>query len=193
MTMIQAKEYLVNKGQIAKIHLLLAKVPGLDKTEMTAYKKKLVRDYTDGRATSTTKMTWKEAKDMIADLERLTGGSSPPLSGGPGAVSQGKKEDSKVRNAADVKRKKLLHYCHLMSWYEGQIMEVTGQIRSVGDIARQAGLMPGPRRKLDMARVDSWCCTYGKYKKRLMEHSADELSVLITQMERVYKDFLKAV
>ncbi len=181
-------EYQVNKGQISRIHALLAKVPGLgDKKEMAAYKKNLVRDYTDGRETSTTKLSWKEANDVIAALERVM-----PV---PAGVITNPTKKAKVPggSVADKKRKKLLHYCHLMGWYKGIGMQVRDDRQSVGDVTRQARLPAPVRQELDMERVDGWCITYGKYKKALMEHDAAELSILIIQMEKVYEAYLNAV
>ena len=183
--MIQTSEYLVNKGQIAKIHVLLAQIPGLgDKAERNAYKCQLVREFTNGRAESTTQLTWKEAKDMIAALERIV---SAPV-----AVKQTKPKEAAskkyVNPSEDIRRKKIIHYAHLMGWYEGvNNMSVNKQPGITGD-----GASP-PRRKINMAQIDGWCMTYGKFKKPLNEHNSAELSILITQMERVYEDYLNAV
>ena len=89
-------EYKVNNGQIAKIHVLLAQI-GMAKDK--EYKRNLVQQYSLGRAESTTKLTWKEACDMIADLERSSGSQKTP---------------DELR--ADRKRKLILHYAHQMGW-----------------------------------------------------------------------------
>lgn len=47
--------------------------------------------------------------------------------------------------------------------------------------------------KCDMARLNNWCSTYGKYKKPLMEHTDAELVQLITQFEIVHADFIKSL
>ncbi|PQJ09515.1 hypothetical protein CJD36_019955 [Flavipsychrobacter stenotrophus] len=180
-------EYLVNKGQIAKIHVLLSQIPGLeDKGEMKRYKENLVRDYTDGRATSTTALSWKEAKDMIAALERLT------RTGNTNTVQLGstpkKEQKLKVNPEEDKKRRKILHFAHLLGWYEGVNTSSVNKKATLTMSSEQP-----PRRKLDMEQVNGWCVTYGKYKKPLNDHCSEELSVLITQIEKVYKAYLNAV
>jgi len=184
-------EYQVNKGQIKTIHTLLALVPGLDKDERERYKRTLIRDYSDGQAVSTKNLTWKQAKDVIAALEKLTGQANEKA----GIVANPSKKATKVPggSVADLKRKKLLHYCHLMGWYEGIGMQVRDDRQSVGDVTRQARLPAPVKQELDMDRVNGWCITYGKYKKALMDHDAAELSVLIIQMEKVYEAYLNAV
>ena len=58
-------EYKINKGQISAIHALLNK---MGKSGDKEFKADLVRQFTEGRETSTTKLSWKEAKDMIVSL-----------------------------------------------------------------------------------------------------------------------------
>jgi len=89
-------EYKVNNGQIAKIHVLLAKL-GLGKE----VKAQMVQQYTDGRETSTTKLSWKEAADLIKDLEGQLAGADKQV------LNDGK---------ADRKKKLILHYAHQMKW-----------------------------------------------------------------------------
>ena len=47
-----------------------------------------------------------------------------------------------------------------------------------------------PSGKVDMKRVDDWCVKYGYKHKPLDEHTEGELSLIVTQFERMYKDFL---
>ena len=89
-------EYKVNNGQIAKIHVLLAKL-GLGKE----VKAQMVQQYTDGRETSTTKLSWKEAADLIKDLDGQLSEADPK-----------RIDDLK----ADRKKKLILHYAHQMQW-----------------------------------------------------------------------------
>ena len=72
---------------------------------------------------------------------------------------------------ADRKRKRLLHFAHQMMW------EIESSERMV----------------VDMNRVNGWCEKYGQFHKVLNEHTNSELSLLLVQFEKVYKDFLKAV
>jgi len=89
-------EYKVNNGQITRMHVLLGLIGCAKDKE---YKKDLVEQYTNGRETSTTKLTWKEAQDMISDLQRVA--------------------DERVSAAdlkADRKRKRILYYAHQMGY-----------------------------------------------------------------------------
>ncbi|MGB4776134.1 MAG: hypothetical protein WBP45_13225 [Daejeonella sp.] len=45
----------------------------------------------------------------------------------------------------------------------------------------------------DMQRIDNWCLHYGKYKKRLNDHSPAELGVLASIFEEVLKTYLKGL
>jgi hypothetical protein len=47
--------------------------------------------------------------------------------------------------------------------------------------------------KIYMAHIDSWCMSYGLYKKKLNSHTLEELPHLVTQMEAVYKSFIKGI
>ncbi|MGJ1499836.1 hypothetical protein ACR79R_21160 [Sphingobacterium spiritivorum] len=46
--------------------------------------------------------------------------------------------------------------------------------------------------KADVARLDSWCRTYGKFKKPLNSLVASELQVLITQFESMNTKILSS-
>ncbi len=85
-------EYKINKGQISAIHALLNK---MGKSGDKEFKADLVRQFTEGRETSTTKLSWKEAKDMIVSLTKIT---------------------EPKQDAADKKRKLLIAYAHQMRW-----------------------------------------------------------------------------
>lgn len=41
--------------------------------------------------------------------------------------------------------------------------------------------------------LDYWCEKFGKFKKKLNDHSLEELSQLVTQAEKVYESFIKSV
>jgi hypothetical protein len=95
-------EYKINRGQIAKIHVLLAQIGLAGDKECKAG---FVRQYTDERETSTTKLTWKEAQDMITGLSKLA--EKQIIARIP--ISDTDKQ-------ADRKRKLILHYAHQMGW-----------------------------------------------------------------------------
>jgi hypothetical protein len=69
----------------------------------------------------------------------------------------------------DKMRKKILSMAHEMSW----------RIAGTG--------------RIDMARVDLWCITYGKFHRRLDQHSHNQLPELVSQFEFMYKRFLNAL
>lgn len=66
---------------------------------------------------------------------------------------------------AAVMRNKVLYYAHEMNW------------RTNG--------------KIDMKRVDEWCKKYSYLKKDLDQYEYKELPKLISQIEIVYKAFIK--
>jgi hypothetical protein len=43
---------------------------------------------------------------------------------------------------------------------------------------------------LDSKRLDMWCIKYGKYKKNLIDHTPDELAVLVSIFDEVLKTYL---
>ena len=46
---------------------------------------------------------------------------------------------------------------------------------------------------VDFDRLDAWLTSKGKYHKKLNAHTHDELVELVSQMELVYKSFLKDI
>lgn len=66
---------------------------------------------------------------------------------------------------SDVMRKKVISMAHEMGWRD------------------EYG-------KIKMDQVNGWCRKYSYLKKRLDEYSYEELPMLVTQFEAVYKDFL---
>lgn len=46
------------------------------------------------------------------------------------------------------------------------------------------------KRVADMARVEAWVIKYGVLKKPLNDYKINELPALVTQFDKVYKDFL---
>ena len=47
--------------------------------------------------------------------------------------------------------------------------------------------------KIDMERLNDWCCVFGYGKKVLNRYSYRELPKLVTQFEFVYKDYLSKI
>jgi hypothetical protein len=64
----------------------------------------------------------------------------------------------------DRMRKKILSICHEMNWKKDD-------------------------GRIDMNRVNDFCEKRGKYKKKLDAHTSEELRILITQFEKVLKEF----
>ena len=161
MSVKTKEEYLISSQQMAKFNIILGQMGrGKDKE----FKADLVRQFTGARCTSSKDMTWKEAKDMLAALEKTGAGNSAGSERGAGSES-GKQSEG------DRKRKLLIHYAYQMNW----VVESGGQT------------------KVDMERIDRWCVKYGQYHKALMEHSSFELSAILVQFEKAFKDYLKAV
>ncbi len=42
-------------------------------------------------------------------------------------------------------------------------------------------------------RMENWCIKYGKYHKRLNNHTHNELVELVTQAEKTYASFIPSV
>ena len=90
----------VNSGQIKIIHTLLGRVAGLQampSSEMKGYKLELVKQYSNGRETSTTGLSYAEAAQMIDDLQKMVGWTPEQIQ-------------------ADRKRKLILSYAHQVGW-----------------------------------------------------------------------------
>jgi hypothetical protein len=65
----------------------------------------------------------------------------------------------------DRQRKKIIKIAHLMGW------RING--------------------KIDMGRLNGWCTSYGHKHKPLNEYNPEELNSLVSQMEAVYRSFLR--
>lgn len=67
---------------------------------------------------------------------------------------------------------KMLYYAREMGWVK------TGQ---------------GGKLVADVLQVDKWCLTYGTIKRKLDGYTYNELTVILTQFEKVYKSFLNSI
>lgn len=72
-----------------------------------------------------------------------------------------------IDSAPEKMRNKVLGFCHDMGWR-----------------------IPGTER-IDMERVNNWCCTRSYLMKRLDDYTYSELPKLVTQIESVYESFIK--
>ncbi len=50
-----------------------------------------------------------------------------------------------------------------------------------------------PGGKVDMNRLNDWCVKYGYKHKPLDQHTESELSLIVTQFERMYQDFMQGI
>lgn len=73
--------------------------------------------------------------------------------------------------SADLMRKKILAICHTMQWY--------------GKAADGSFYMHEGRPVLDWERINNFCINNGPFKKRLQQHTAKELTVLVTIFEKI--------
>ena len=109
----------------------------------------------------------EEKKDLVRDYSRIGSESSKDLLIGE-ANSLIQHLESLVlakHDPADAMRKKMIMYAHKMRW----------QL---------------PNGRVDMKRLDGWCQHYGKFSKKLNNHTRLELTQLLTQFEQVYNSFL---
>lgn len=67
---------------------------------------------------------------------------------------------------AEVMRKKIIAIAHEMNWHKKGTHDV------------------------DMQRIDGWCVTYGRFKKKLNQHTYSQLPALLTQFKTVYDSYL---
>lgn len=63
--------------------------------------------------------------------------------------------------------------------------KIISMAREMGWEKRVAG-----KRIADMDRIKAWVMKYGQFKKPINEYEINELPALVTQFEKVYKDFL---
>ncbi|GGH02882.1 hypothetical protein [Pedobacter zeae] len=124
---------------------IIIKQIGLDKET----KELMVSNYSDGRCTSTTELTYQEADHMIRTLNDAIG-------------------YKKQKTPSDAMKNKILSFFHFM-WYKK------------------------PDGKIDMPRVNAWCMQYGYAHKPLDDHTEEELPKLVSEVEQMYKKFLKGI
>jgi hypothetical protein len=136
----------ITPSQLKYLHALLNQLDWIDQ------KPALVKQYTNGRETSSKNLLKIEADDLIRDLE--------------GQLEKPVAPTSAEEAANERMRRKIISRAHEMGWE-----------------------LPGG--KADMARINAWCQTRGFGKKRLNDYTKAELSKLVSQMDIVYKKYLK--
>jgi hypothetical protein len=70
--------------------------------------------------------------------------------------------------------------------------------RKIIAIARQMRwVKPSPNSNndlvADMKRIDDWCIKYGKFHKKLNDHTVDELNILVTIFEKSLLSYLSSL
>jgi len=67
--------------------------------------------------------------------------------------------------------------------------------KKIISMAREMGweIRTAKGRAADMERIKNWVLKYGLHKKPFKDYQVNELPALVTQFERVYKDYLSAV
>lgn len=73
--------------------------------------------------------------------------------------------------------RKMYFYCHQMGW---QLKDEKGVL-----------VLQNGRPKVDVARLNAWCIKYGQHHKALDQHSAKEVSDVLTAFQKVYEHHLK--
>lgn len=84
------------------------------------------------------------------------------------AIIKSIEENFKTDDKANRMRKKILAFAHNMRW------ELAGN-------------------KIDMKRVNDYCCTYGYLKKPLNYYKPKELPLLVSQFEKAHDHFIKNI
>jgi len=119
----------------------------------------------------------KDEKDSIVQAftagrtthsSKMTKGEAAALIGHLKSLDETDKRATKMRN-------KILSIAHELGW--------TKLLKSpIGN--------PDVK-KVDMEHVNNWCLQYGHKKKKLDDYDYNELPMLVTQFEEVYKNQLK--
>lgn len=109
-------------------------------------KRDLIREVSEGRSEHTADITNQQIDQLIAHVNKLVN------------FSPARPEDRM--------RKKIIHYCHMMRWYDAD-------------------------GKLDWDRINGFCEKSGHAHKKLNDYSTKELPMLVSQWEEVYKSFLR--
>jgi hypothetical protein len=138
----------------------------LTQTGMMEHKADLVKEYSCINSESSKDLLSQEAKALINHLEKIT----PPQ---PEQVEKAVKKDQ-----TDRMRKKLFYYGYMMKWDEP-----TG--------AHEKGFKPST---LCYRRVQNWCLSNRcSINKQINDYTAKELAQVVSQLEQVYKSFLKQI
>gem|GEM_PF-717623 len=126
-------------------------------------KEYLIQDASDGRTTSVKELSFEEAKALITALNMITS---------PRTVN--------VDDPCHRMRGKILSHAHELGWHKKD-----GKGMIVRDRATQ-------KPKIDFDRVNDWCIKFGYLHKKLDRYTYEELPTLVSQFQKVYKNYLNS-
>ena len=124
----------------------------------------LVREASGGRTASSKELTSIEATHLIKHLENKL--PSKQFSTAAWLKKKAEKETAEVKEAGNRMRRKIFSSCHQMGWY------VPGMVKDGKPV-------------LDYVRIDAYCTKYSPQHKALNKHTNAELTVLVSQFEKV--------
>jgi hypothetical protein len=133
-------------------------------------KRDLIFQFSNGRTQTSVEISSEECQALINHLNVLQG--HPKAEANASLRGERPKAEANAslwgeREISDRMRKKILSICHEMR------MQKEGST------------------KIDMARVNKLCCERGYLHKDLDKYTRAELPMLITQFERMLRDYLK--
>jgi hypothetical protein len=159
----------INAPQNKLLHALLAL------TNNTQYKEDLVASFTENRTTKSSELSVDEAQHLITHLKSLTPNPSPEKGEGNKRLTKDAQKSADAEKT-NKQRRKLIALAWQMNW-------TCTKVNANGSTYTAC----------DMNRVNGWCSNYGYLKKPLNDYTLDELPLLLTQFEKAYNDYLKAV
>ncbi|CAN5309619.1 hypothetical protein BH09BAC1_BH09BAC1_14330 [soil metagenome] len=136
-------------------------------------KGQLVYEFTNGRTSSSSEMEATECRYLISHLaekeHQMKLATKEPQK--PKPINQNRKED---KEKANKMRRKVFAFCHQLGWYV-------------------PGLFKDGKPVLDYVRIDKFCIASGHAHKALNDYKVDELPMLVSQFETVFKTHLKSL
>ncbi len=124
----------------------------------------IISGASNGRTTSVKDLTMAEARMLITGLNNQQPAQSRTVD---------------TNDPRFKMRGKIMAMAHELGWHQkdanGKPVIVNGKM------------------KLDYERLNNWCIQYGYLHKKLDDYSYKELPSMITQFQKVYKDYLKGI
>lgn len=153
----------------------------LTQTNLMHAKAMIVASHTSGRSESSRDLKNNEAIEIIRYLkgvqtqQKLKELQSQQPHSNPNHISNAmqKVKIETPYEQANRMRRKIIALAHQMGWS-------TKHPVSGNKIA-------------DIARIDAWCKKFGHVKKTFNSYTVQELPMLVTQFEEMFKDFVNAI